>query len=307
MRSQFLSTLLGIIVIVAVVIGWTSLYIVPPTQYALPVRFGEPLPPKAEPGLYWKAPFIDAVIPIDKRTLNLDTTAIEAIAGDQKRLVVDAFTRYRITNPLVYYQALRENAAAQERLRAIVNSAALNVLGRYAFQDIVRTRRNELMNLIRTEANQQSQPLGIEIVDFRFRRTDLPDANRAAVFQRMQSDRQKEAAQYRAEGVERKRQIEAEANRRVAQIKGEANQAGETIRGDADAQKTAIFAQAYSRDKEFFQFYLTLQKNQDVLKSGDTSYILNPDDPFFRYVFGRTSAGGATSSGTTSSVSPPAR
>jgi membrane protease subunit HflC len=273
----------AIILAVLAFLAYSSLYIVPQTQFALPLRLGEPQQPKLDPGLYMKAPFIDNVIFLDKRILDLDTPAQEVIASDQKRLVVDAFARYRITDPLRFFQTLNSIAGAELRLRNIVNSAVRRVLGQASFSDAVRDNRSGLMQRIREEVNREGVGFGIAIVDVRIRRADLPEANSQAVFQRMQTERQREAAQFRAEGSERAQRIRAEADRAVAKTLGEANGAAEQIRGAADAERNRIFADAYNKDPEFFAFSRSLQAYEAGLRQGDTRLVLNPDSAFFRY------------------------
>jgi len=284
MRSPAIGGILAFLVLILLVLAWSSLYVVRQTQFALPIRLGEPLDPKLEPGLYFKAPFTDNIVILDKRILDLDTQPLEVIASDQKRLVVDTFTRYRINDPLAFYQNFTDTDRAELRLIDIVNSAVRRVLGQSTFLDLVRDKRNDLMGKIRTEVNTQMSPLGIDIVDVRIRRADLPDANSQPVFERMKSQRAQEAAQYRAEGQRQNQRIHAEADREVQRVLGEATGAAEQIRGAADAQKVRIFAGAYGRDPEFFTFFRSLQAYTDGLKPGQTRFVLRPDSEFFRYL-----------------------
>jgi len=285
MRSSAYGGIAAFVVLILVVLAWSSLYVVRQTQFALPIRLGEPKQPRLQPGLYAKIPFTDNIVYLDKRILDLDTQPLEVIASDQKRLVVDAFTRYRINDPLAFYQNFNDTERAELRLTDIINSSVRRVLGQSTFTDVVRTKRNELMLKIRDDVNQQMSGLGIDIVDVRIRRADLPEANSKAVFQRMQSERAQEAAQYRAEGAQQKQRIQAEADRQVSQILGEANGSSEQIRGSADAQKVRIFADAYGRDPEFFSFFRSIQAYSDGLKPSQTRFILRPDSEFFRYLF----------------------
>ena len=228
--------------VVVALIAYMSLYIVPQTQFALPLRLGQPQAPKTQPGLYVKAPFIDNLIYIDKRILDLDAPSQEVIANDQKRLVVDAFARYRVTDPLKFYQTLGSITGAELRLTNIMNSAIRRVLGQSSFLDVVRNNRGELMEKIKDELNREATGFGVLVNDVRIRRADLPEANSQAVFQRMKTERQREAAQFRAQGGEQAQRIRAEADRSVARITGEANGSAEEIRGSADAERNRIFA-----------------------------------------------------------------
>lgn len=282
MKSVAGGTAVIILAIIAF-IAYSSLYVVPQTQFALPLRLGEPQQPKLEPGLYAKVPFIDNVIFLDKRILDLDMPAQEVIASDQKRLVVDAFARYRITDPLRFYQSLNSIAGAEQRLRNIGNSAVRRVLGQASFTAVVRDNRDKLMQSIRSEVNREAEGFGIAVVDVRIRRADLPEANSQAVYQRMQTERQREAAQFRAEGSERAQRIRAEADRAVSKTLGDANGKAEEIRGNADAQRNAIFAEAYGKDPEFFSFFRSLQAYEQSMRQGDTRMVISPDSPFFRY------------------------
>ena len=300
MRSPALGGILAFLALIILVLAWSSLYVVRQTQFALPIRLGEPLQPKLQPGLYFKAPFTDNIVLLDKRILDLDTQPLEVIANDQKRLVVDAFTRYRINDPLAFYQNFTDTDRAELRLIDIVNSAVRRVLGQSSFLDLVRDKRNDLMGKIRTEVNNQMSPLGIDVVDVRIRRADLPEANSQPVFERMKTQRSQEAAQYRAEGGRQNQRIKAEADRQVQQILGEANGAAEQIRGAADAEKVRIFADAYGRDPEFFAFYRSLQAYSDSLAPGPRAngtpqpqarFVLRPDSEFFRYLLNPAGSG----------------
>jgi membrane protease subunit HflC len=228
------------------------------------------------------------VIAIDNRILDLDRPTQEVIASDQKRLVVDSFTRWRVTDPLRFFQAVGSIPGANVRLSSIVDSTVRGVLADASFTSIVRNDRVQLMNQIRDAVNRQAQGLGITIVDTRLTRVDLPEANSQAVFRRMQTERQREAADIRAQGSEQAQGIRARADRDVAQILGQANQRAEETRGGADAERNRIFAEAYGKDQAFFNFYRSMQAYETGLKPGDTRMILSPDSDFFRY-FGEPS------------------
>jgi membrane protease subunit HflC len=280
----------GALILIAVLgfIGLNSIFTVHQTQHALVLRFGEPKRSLSEAGLYFKLPFVESVIAIDNRILDLDRPTQEVIASDQKRLVVDSFTRWRVTDPLRFFQAVGSIPGANVRLSSIVDSTVRGVLADASFTSIVRNDRVQLMNQIRDAVNRQAQGLGITIVDTRLTRVDLPEANSQAVFRRMQTERQREAADIRAQGSEQAQGIRARADRDVAQILGQANQRAEETRGGADAERNRIFAEAYGKDQAFFNFYRSMQAYETGLKPGDTRMILSPDSDFFRY-FGEPS------------------
>jgi membrane protease subunit HflC len=302
-RTSYFGGIAAFVVIALALVAYLSLYVVPQTQFALPLRLGEPRAPKTEPGLYVKAPFIDNVVYIDKRILDLDTPSQEVIANDQKRLVVDAFARYRITDPLRFYQTLGSITGAELRLSNIMNSAVRRVLGQSSFLDVVRDNRAGLMAKIKEELNREATGFGVVIADVRIRRADLPEANSQAVFQRMQTEREREAAQFRAQGGEQAQRIRAEADRSVARITGEANGAAEAIRGSADAERNRIYAEAYSRDPQFFDFYRSTQAYRDSFKPAQTRLLLSPDSDFFRFF--RSPSGGVADGGATATSARP--
>jgi membrane protease subunit HflC len=276
--------ILAVLVAIAVAVGYTSLFYVHQTEQALVLRFGEPIrDPIVEPGLQYKVPFVDTVIFIDKRILDLDNPVQEVIASDQKRLVVDAFARYRITNPLRFYQTVGSIEGAQSRLMTILNSSLRRVLGESTFIQAVRDERANLMNRIRDLVNREAQQFGIDVVDVRIRRADLPDANSQAIYQRMQTERQQEAAEFRARGAEQAQRTRARSDRDVTVLLAEANSKSEQVRGEGDGERNRIFAEAYGRDPDFFSFYRTMQAYEVGLKAGETRMLLAPDSDFFRY------------------------
>ena len=276
--------ILAVLVAIAVAVGYTSLFYVHQTEQALVLRFGEPIrDPIVEPGLRYKVPFVDTVIFIDKRILDLDNPVQEVIASDQKRLVVDAFARYRITNPLRFYQTVGSIEGAQSRLMTILNSSLRRVLGESTFIQAVRDERANLMNRIRDQVNREAQQFGIDVVDVRIRRADLPDANSQAIYQRMQTERQQEAAEFRARGAEQAQRTRARSDRDVTVLLAEANSKSEQVRGEGDGERNRIFADAFGRDPDFFSFYRTMQAYEAGLKAGETRMLLSPDLDFFRY------------------------
>ena len=274
----------GILVLIVAVLVLSSTFVVQQTQQALVFRLGSVArAPISEPGLYMKVPFIDNVITIDKRILDLDLPQQEVIASDQKRLVVDAFTRYRITDPLRFYQSVNSIAGANIRLTSIVNSSVRTILADATLSTVVRADRAGLMHKIRDDVNQQAQGLGLQIVDVRLRRADLPEQNSQAVFQRMQTERQREAADIRAQGSQFSQTIKAKADRDVVVLRADATNKSETVRGEGDAQKNRILAEAYGQDPEFFAFYRSLLAYETAFKPGETRLVLSPESEFLRY------------------------
>ncbi|MFG1296822.1 MULTISPECIES: protease modulator HflC [Xanthobacter] len=283
MRNHVFGGVLAILAVIALVVVYSSAFIVNQTQQALVLRLGEPLEPVTTPGLHWKAPFIDSVVYLDNRILDLENPSQEVIASDQKRIVVDAFARYRITNPLRFYQAAGSIQAANSRLATVLNSALRRVLGENTFIAVVRDQREDLMRQIGEQVNREAAGFGITVVDVRIRRADLPEANSQAVFQRMQTERQREAAEIRAQGNEAAQRLRARADREAAIVLAEANSKGEQLRGEGDAERNRIFADAFGRDPDFFTFYRSMQAYEASMKASDTRLVVSPDSSFFRY------------------------
>jgi membrane protease subunit HflC len=223
------------------------------------------------------------VILLDKRILPLDLPEQEVIASDQKRLVVDAFARYRIADPLRFYQAVGTVNAADNRLVTFLNSSLRQVLGDASFLDVVRDKRQPLMERIRGLVNHQAHSLGIDVIDVRIRRADLPEANSQAIYRRMQTERQRQAAQLRAEGNEAAQRIRAQADRQATVIVADASRDAEKLRGEGDATRNGIYAAAYGKDPAFFAFYRSMRAYETALKPGNTRFVLTPDSTFFRY------------------------
>jgi modulator of FtsH protease HflC len=261
-----------------------SAFIVPQTSSALVFQFGKvSRPPITAPGLYFKWPFIETVNLIDNRVLDNDLSPQEVLASDQKNLVVDAFTRYRITDPLKFYQSLNNVRAANLTLERIINARMRSVLAGASTSQIIDKDRSRLMDRIQDEVNKETQSLGITVVDVRLSRVELPRETSQAVFQRMKTDREREAAELRAQGAEAAQTVRARADRDVQVITGEANRKSEEFRGEGDANKNRIFAEAFGRDPDFFRFYRSMQAYETGLKQGDTRLILSPNSEFFRY------------------------
>jgi membrane protease subunit HflC len=292
MRSPVTGIVVLVLLFLVAIVGYSSLFTVQQTQQALVVRLGRPVDVVSQPGLNFKAPFIDSVINIDKRILDLENPSQEVIASDQKRLVVDAFARYRIKDPLRFYQSVGSIQAANLQLTTLLNAALRRVLGEVTFIAVVRDEREGLMAKIRSQLDREAEGYGIEVVDVRIRRADLPDANSQAVYQRMQTERQREAAEFRAQGGQKAQEIRSKADREATVIIAEANSTAEQVRGTGDAERNRLFAEAYGKDPDFFAFYRSMSAYETGLKANDTRFLLRPDSDFFRF-FG--SAGGKSS------------
>ena len=271
------------VLLVAAVVGYSSLFTVSETQQVLLVRLGEPVRVVTTPGLNFKVPFIDTVISIDKRILDLENPAQEVIASDQKRLVVDAFARYRIKDPLRFYQTLGSIQAANIQLTTLLNAAMRRVLGEVTFINVVRDERDVLMNRIQKQLDRETTSYGISVVDVRIRRADLPEQNSQAVYQRMQTERQREAAEFRAQGGQKAQEIRSRADREATVIIADANSQAEQVRGEGDGERNRLFAEAYGKDADFFAFYRSMTAYENSMKSNDTRFLLRPDSEFFRY------------------------
>ncbi|MEH2526042.1 MULTISPECIES: protease modulator HflC [unclassified Bradyrhizobium] len=283
MRSPVAGIVTLVLLFIVVIVGYSSIFTVQQTEQALVVRLGRPVDVISVPGLNFKAPFIDTVISIDKRILDLENPSQEVIASDQKRLVVDAFARYRIKNPLRFYQSIGSIQAANIQLTTLLNAALRRVLGEVAFINVVRDERESLMTRIRDHLDREADQYGIQVVDVRIRRADLPEANSQAVYQRMQTERQREAAEFRAQGGQKSQEIRSKADREATVIVAEANSTAEQTRGVGDAERNRLFAEAYGRDPEFFAFYRSMSAYETGLRSNDTRFLLRPDSEFFRF------------------------
>jgi membrane protease subunit HflC len=283
MRSPATGVALLIALFVVVIFGYSSVFTVDQTQQVLVVRLGEPIRVVTEPGLNFKAPFIDTVITIDKRILDLENPSQEVIASDQKRLVVDAFARYRIKNALRFYQSIGSIQAANIQLTTLLNASLRRVLGEVTFITVVRDERERLMAKIREQLDKEADGYGIEVVDVRIRRADLPEQNSQAVYKRMQTEREREAQEFRSQGSQKAQEIRSKADREATVIVAEANSTSEQTRGVGDAERNRLFAEAYGKDPEFFAFYRSMSAYETGLRSNDTRFLLRPDSEFFRF------------------------
>lgn len=304
MRLNLAGGIVAAFVLVALVIGYGAVFSVYQTRQAIVVRLGQPVDVINQPGLHFKWPLIDNVIHVDKRILDLENPAQEVIASDQKRLVVDAFARYKITEPLRFYQTVGSVEGANSRLSTLLNSALRRVLGENTLTRVVRDDRAALMAKVREQLEHEAKDFGIEVVDVRIRRADLPEQNSQAVYQRMQTERQREAAEFRAMGSQRAQEIRARADRDVTVLIAESQAKADAIRGEGDGERNRIFADAFGRDPDFFGFYRAMQAYEAGLR-GDTRMLLKPDSDFFRYFVdpsGRPRAGGSSGGASTATT-----
>jgi membrane protease subunit HflC len=269
--------------VVVGIVATSALFIVDQTEQALVLQFGQPRRVIREPGLWVKRPFLEDVRPYDNRLLDFEPPPEEVIVSDQKRLVVDTYTRYRITDPLLFYQTANSEVAVRARLSAMVNGSLRRVLGNVTLSALLSHERPAIMKQIRDEVRDQGKGFGIDVVDVRIRRADLPEENSQAIYARMVSERQQQAAQFRGEGAEAAQTVRANADRERTVIIAEAQRDAQKVRGDGDAQSIRIYADAFGQDKEFFAFYRSMQAYRDALTGHGTSFVLTPDTGFFRF------------------------
>ena len=271
------------IIIVAGTLAFFSIFIVKEINQAIVLQFGDPKKIISTPGINFKIPFIQNVVFLDKRILNLDTPPEEVIASDQKRLIVDAFARFKIVDPLKFYISVGNERVARSRLSTIINSRIRNVLGKQRLQTLLSEDRTKQMSLIQEGVNEEAEKFGITIVDVRIKRADLPPANSEAIYRRMQTEREREAKEFRAKGAEMAITITSTADKEVTVILAEAKKQSEIMKGEGDGLRNKIFADAFGRDPEFFAFYRAMQAYEKALIGGETSLILSPDSDFFKF------------------------
>ncbi len=274
----------GVVAAGLLVTTLSSLFIVSQTEQVLVTQFGEPIRVIREPGLAWKIPFVQNVISMDRRLLDFEGPREEVILGDQRRLVVDSFARFRITDPLVYFQTTgAAEAGIRGRLNSIVTSAVRRVLGNEPLPSVLSQDRARIMGEIRRQVNAEATRFGIEVQDVRIRRADLPEQNTQAILSRMQSERERVARQERAEGAQESAGIRANAERERTVILAEAQRDADILRGQGDREAIGIFAEAYSKDPQFFQVWRTLQAYREAFADGETRFVLTPNSDFFQY------------------------
>mgnify|MGYP001238456260 FL=1 len=272
------------------VIGLTtylSLFAVKEINQAIVLQFGDPKRVIAKPGLQVKIPFIQNVVFLDRRILSLDPAPEEVIASDQKRLIVDAYARFKIVDPLKFYVSVGNEMVARSRLATIINSRLRSVLGKHSLATLLSEDRTKQMAIIQDGVNTEAEKFGITIIDIRIKRADLPQANSEAIYKRMQTEREREAKQFRARGAEMAVTITSTADKEVTVLLANAKKQSEIMKGEGDGQRNKIFADAFGKDPEFFSFYRAMQAYEKALIGGDTSLILSPDSDFFKF-FGNT-------------------
>ena len=274
-------------IVVLAVVAYQGVFVVQEINQAIVLQFGDPKRIITIPGLNFKIPFIQNIAYLDRRVLNLDTPPEEVIAADQKRLIVDAFARFKIVDPLKFYISVGNERVARSRLATIINSRIRSVLGTQQLATLLSTDRAVHMASIQNDVNTEAENFGITIVDVRIKRADLPQANSEAIFKRMQTEREREAKEFRAQGAEMAAKITSTADKEVTVILANANKQSEIMKGEGDGQRNRIFADAFGRDPQFFAFYRAMQSYEKALIGGDTSLILSPDSDFFKF-FGKT-------------------
>ena len=275
------------IIVVIVVFLFQSIFIVKEINQAIVLQFGDPKKIITEAGLNFKLPFIQNVVYLDKRVLNLDNPPEEVIASDQKRLIIDAITRFQIVDPLKFYISVGNERVARSRLSTIINSRIRGVLGTQDLATLLSTERTKQMTIIRSDVNVEAKGFGIKIVDVRIKRADLPPANSDAIYKRMQTERQREAKEFRAQGAEIAAKITSTADKDVTVLLANAKKQSEIMKGEGDGQRNKIFAEAFGKDPQFFAFYRAMQAYETALIGGETSLVLSPDSAFFKF-FGKT-------------------
>ncbi len=274
--------IIPVVILIAATI-YFSVFIVKEVNQAIVLQFGDPKRIIMKPGINFKIPFIQNVVFLDKRILNLDTPPEEVIASDQKRLIVDAFARFQIVDPLKFYISVGNERVARSRLSTIINSRIRSVLGTQRLQTLLSADRTNQMSLIQEGVNKEADNFGITIVDVRIKRADLPQANSEAIYKRMQTEREREAKEFRAKGAEMAAEITANADKEVTVILANAEKSSQILKGEGDGKRNKIFADAFGQDPEFFAFYRAMQAYEKALIGGETSLILSPDSEFFKF------------------------
>lgn len=278
-------SIFGIVAALIIIVGGAAMFTVDQTEQAIVTQFGQPVRVITNPGLNFKVPFVQQVISIERRILDLETPPLEAITSDQKRLVVDAFARYRIENPLRYFQATSGSMRrGDQQLGTYLDAAVRRVIGESTFLLVVKEDRAGLTTKVREQVNREAADLGVAIVDIRIRRADLPEQNSRNVFERMKSERQREAQELRAQGTELSDRIKAQADRTATVTRAEADRLAREATGKGEAERTRILAEAHNRNREFFDFYRSLQAYEHGLKASDTRMVISPDSEFFRFL-----------------------
>ena len=282
--------IVGVLVVLLAILASSTFFTVDQTQQAIVLQFGKPKQVIMDAGLQVKLPFIQDVINYERRILDLDPPVELVILADQKRLLVDPYVRYRITDPLLFFQTVKIESRLRDRLGAIVNAGVRGVLGNATLSMVLSEERDDIMGDIDARVNMEAKRFGIEVVDVRIRRADLPEQTSQAVYARMRSEREREAAEFRAQGFERAQQVTATADREATVIRAEAEKESQILRGEGDREKTRIAREAYGKDLEFYRFYKSMTAYRFALRQSDTTLVLTPDSEFFKY-FGDSTGG----------------
>ena len=278
-----LSRLLLLVLVAAGFVVYLSLFTVKEINQAIVLQFGDPKKIITTPGLQYKIPFIQNVVFIDRRILSLDPAPEEVIASDQKRLIVDAYARFKIVDPLKFYISLGNETVARSRLATIINSRLRSVLGKHSLATLLSEDRSKQMDIIQEGVNVEAEKFGIKIIDVRIKRADLPQANSEAIYKRMQTEREREAKEFRAKGAEMAVTITSTADKEVTVLLANAKKQSEIMKGEGDGKRNKIFADAFGKDPDFFSFYRAMQAYETALIGGETSLILSPDSDFFKF------------------------
>jgi len=282
MNDKFLKIFIPIIIIIGFTL-YSTFFIVKETQQAIVLQFGSPKKIYKDAGLHYKIPFVQNVQLIDRRVLEIDAPPEEIIASDQKRVIIDAFAKYTIVDPLKFAISVGNERVANSRLGTIINARIRGVVGKDPLESLLSSNRNKIMQQITQQVADEASDFGMKVIDVRIKRADLPVANSEAIFKRMQTERSREAKEFRAEGAELAQEIKAKADKDVAIILAEARKKSQILRGEGDGQRNKIFADAFGRDPEFFSFYRAMQSYEKSLQSGQTSLVLSPDSDFFKF------------------------
>lgn len=280
----------GVLIIIAGFVINSAAFIVRQTEQAIVLRFGDPKQVIQEPGLHFKVPFVDDVTYFDSRILDYAPPQEEIIAADQKRLVVDSFARYRIADPLEFYKTVTTELSARARLAGIMSASLRRVVGNETLASVLSEERVDIIERIRMDVNEAAAKFGIEIVDVRIRRADLPQANAEAIYQRMQTERDREAKEFRAQGAEVAQRIRARAERERTVLIAESQRQSQVLRGEGDAEAIRVYADAFGKDPEFFSFYRSMEAYRKALKPDGTTMVLSPDSDFFKFFRDQTGA-----------------
>jgi len=281
--SRNLLVVAGVLIIVVGIVATSAAFIVRQTEQAIVLMFGDPKRVIQEPGLHFKLPFVQNVVFFDSRILDYAPPQEEIIAADQKRLVVDSFARYRIADPLEFYKSVGNEISARARLAGILSASLRRVVGNETLTSVLSEERAGIMDRILTDTNEAATKFGIDVVDVRIRRADLPSANAEAIYQRMQSEREREAREFRAQGAEVAQRIRARAEREKTVLIAESQRQSQVLRGEGDAEAIQVYAEAFGKDPEFFAFYRSMEAYRKALKPDGTTMVLSPDSDFFAY------------------------